>query len=109
MSDYPGYLNAYKTGALKKIADRLFLSLESCQICPRRCRVNRLDKETGFCKTALLPKVFSYMAHYGEEPSISGTRGSGTIFFSYCNLGCVYCQNYEFSQLGKAGIILLLN
>jgi putative pyruvate formate lyase activating enzyme len=101
MPDYPGYLNLYKSGALKKIADQLFLSLESCQICPRRCRVNRLDKKTGFCKTALDPKIFSFMAHYGEEPPISGSRGSGTIFFSYCNMGCVYCQNYEFSQLGK--------
>jgi putative pyruvate formate lyase activating enzyme len=101
MPDYPGYLNAYKSGELKKIADRLFLSLQSCQICPRRCQVNRLDKKKGFCKTASFPKIFSFMAHYGEEPPISGTGGSGTIFFSHCNMGCVYCQNYEFSQLGK--------
>jgi putative pyruvate formate lyase activating enzyme len=101
MSDYPGYLNAYKSGELKKITDRLFLSLESCQICPRRCRVNRLDNQKGFCKTGLLPGVFSFMAHHGEEPPISGNSGSGTIFFSHCNLGCVYCQNYEFSQLGQ--------
>ena len=101
MSDYPGYLNAYKSGELKKIADALFLSLESCQICPRRCKVNRLDNKKGFCKTASLPKIFSFMAHHGEEPPISGTCGSGTIFFSHCNMGCLYCQNYEFSQLGK--------
>lgn len=101
MPDYPGYLNAYKSGELKKIADRLFLSLQSCQICPRRCQVNRLDEKKGFCKTASFPKIFSFMAHHGEEPPISGVGGSGTIFFSHCNLGCVYCQNYEFSQLGK--------
>ena len=101
MPDYPRYLNAYKSGDLKKIADALYLSLESCQICPRRCRVNRLAEKKGFCKTAFLPKVFSFQAHHGEEPPISGTLGSGTIFFSYCNLGCVYCQNYEFSQLGQ--------
>ncbi|MCX5694762.1 MAG: radical SAM protein [Candidatus Omnitrophica bacterium] len=101
MADYPGYLNAYKSGQLKKMADSLFLSLELCQICPRRCKVNRLDGKLGFCKTASLPKIFSFMAHYGEEPPISGTRGSGTIFFSHCNMGCVYCQNYEFSQMGK--------
>jgi putative pyruvate formate lyase activating enzyme len=101
MSDYPGYLNAYKSGELKKIADALFLSLESCQVCPRRCKVNRLDNKTGFCKTGPLPRIFSFMAHHGEEPPVSGTRGSGTIFFSHCNMGCLYCQNYEFSQLGK--------
>ncbi|MFH0918125.1 MAG: radical SAM protein [Candidatus Omnitrophota bacterium] len=101
MPDYPGYLNVFKSQELKKIANALFSSLESCQICPRRCRVNRLNKKTGFCKTALLPKIFSFMPHYGEEPPISGTSGSGTIFFSHCNMGCVYCQNYEFSQLGK--------
>ena len=101
MPDYPGYLNAYKNGKLKKIADALYLSLSSCQICPRRCRVNRLDSKVGFCKTAALPKIFSFMPHHGEEPPISGAGGSGTIFFSHCNMGCVYCQNYEFSQLGK--------
>ncbi len=100
MPDYPGYLNAYKSGELKKIADALFLSLESCQACPRICKVNRLDNKKGFCKTALLPKIFSFMAHHGEEPPISGVGGSGTIFFSHCNMGCVYCQNYEFSQKG---------
>jgi putative pyruvate formate lyase activating enzyme len=99
MPDYPGYLNAYKSKELKKIADALFLSLESCQICPRRCQVNRLDNQKGFCKTTRLPKIFSFTAHHGEEPPISGVGGSGTIFFSHCNLGCVYCQNY--SQLGK--------
>jgi len=101
MPEYPGYLNAYKSGELKKITDALFLSLESCQICPRRCKVNRLDNKKGFCKTGLLPKIFSFMVHHGEEPPVSGTRGSGTIFFSHCNMGCIYCQNYEFSQLGK--------
>jgi putative pyruvate formate lyase activating enzyme len=101
MSDYPGYLNAYKSGELKKIAEALFLSLESCQICPRRCKINRLDGKKGFCKTAALPEIFSFMAHHGEEPPISGVGGSGTIFFSHCNMGCVYCQNYDFSQLGK--------
>jgi len=100
MSDYPSYLNAFKSGKLQQTAEELFLSLESCQICPRQCGINRLNKKTGFCKTGLLPKIFSFMAHRGEEPPISGSSGSGTIFFSHCNMGCVYCQNYEFSQLG---------
>jgi putative pyruvate formate lyase activating enzyme len=101
MPDYPGYLNFYKSGELKRIANALFLSLESCQICPRRCQINRLSGKKGFCQTAGLPEIFSFMVHHGEEPPISGTGGSGTIFFSHCNMGCVYCQNYEFSQLGK--------
>jgi len=101
MSDYPSYLKASKSGKLKTVADQLFRGLSSCDICPRGCKVNRLDAKIGFCKTARLPNVYSFMCHYGEEPPVSGTKGSGTIFFSHCNMGCVYCQNYEFSQLGK--------
>jgi len=86
---------------LEKITEQAYQMLESCEICPRRCKVNRLKNETGFCKTGLLPKVCSFMPHQGEEPPISGSKGSGTIFFSNCNMGCVYCQNYEFSQLGQ--------
>lgn len=101
MTDYPAYLKAAKSGKLKKVASALFDSLHSCAICPRLCLVNRLEHKMGFCKTGKLAKVYSFMAHHGEEPPISGEKGSGTIFFSHCNLGCVYCQNYEFSQLGK--------
>ena len=101
MTDYPAYLELAKSGKLKKIAQVLFDSLQSCTICPRLCAVNRLDNKIGFCKTKKLAKVYSFMAHHGEEPPISGSKGSGTIFFSHCNMGCVYCQNYEFSQLGK--------
>lgn len=90
-----------KLKTLSRVSEKAFRLLESCCICPRRCKVNRLKGELGFCKTGLLPRVCSYLAHHGEEPPISGTRGSGTIFFSYCNMGCVYCQNYEFSQLGQ--------
>ncbi|MFH0935989.1 MAG: radical SAM protein [Candidatus Omnitrophota bacterium] len=75
--------------------------LESCSICPRKCGVNRLKGERGFCKTGAKPQVYSFMAHHGEEPPISGKKGSGTIFFSNCNMSCVYCQNYEFSQQGR--------
>lgn len=100
MPDYPAYINLYKNGKLKKITEQLFASLESCQICPRRCKVNRLEGKGGFCKTAKLPKAYSFMPHHGEEPPVSGTKGSGTIFFSHCNMTCLYCQNYEFSQLG---------
>jgi len=97
----PVYLESFQSGALDKVIDKIFASLESCVLCPRKCKVNRLSGKKGFCRTGLKPKVYSYMAHHGEEPVISGSRGSGTIFFADCNMGCVYCQNYEFSQTGQ--------
>ncbi|MCX5703894.1 MAG: radical SAM protein, partial [Candidatus Omnitrophica bacterium] len=98
---YPSYLESYNNGRLNKVADAAFKLLESCSICPRKCKVNRLKGELGFCKTGPRPRVCSFMPHHGEEPPISGKQGSGTIFFSHCNMACVYCQNYEFSQLGQ--------
>ena len=79
-------------------ADSLEARLGSCDICPRGCGVNRLEGETGFCHSGRLPVVASVCAHQGEEPAISGSRGSGTIFFGNCNLRCVYCQNHQISQ-----------
>lgn len=98
---YPGYLAAHHNGNLERVIEKTFRLLEQCSLCPRRCQVNRMKDEQGFCKTGLKPKVCSFMPHHGEEPPISGSRGSGTIFFSCCNMACVYCQNYEFSQLGQ--------
>lgn len=95
------YLELYKSGKLSEVAEAAFKMLESCCICPRKCKVNRLKDKRGFCKTGLKPRVCSILPHHGEEPPISGEKGSGTIFFSYCNMACVYCQNYEFSQLGQ--------
>ncbi len=98
---YPAYLESYNNGALSRVVEKTFKMLESCCICPQKCKANRLIGQKGFCNTGLKPKVYSFMAHYGEEPPISGENGSGTIFFSFCNMACVYCQNYEFSQLGQ--------
>jgi putative pyruvate formate lyase activating enzyme len=98
---YPSYLEAYNNGKLEKLIEQTFKLLEYCEICSRRCKVNRLKGQLGFCKTGLKPKVCSFMPHHGEEPPISGERGSGTIFFSHCNMACAYCQNYEFSQKGE--------
>ncbi len=70
-----------------------------CNICPRMCNVDR-DQVVGYCKSGWDPIVNLAMPHYGEEPVISGKRGSGTIFFTYCNLRCVYCQNHKISQEG---------
>lgn len=98
---YPAYLESFNNGNLEKIIQKTFALLESCSICPRKCGVNRIKNQLGFCKTGLNAKVCSFMPHHGEEPPISGERGSGTIFFSHCNMACVYCQNYKFSQLGE--------
>lgn len=100
---YPSYLTAYDKGVLELRLQNAVGLLESCVICPRKCRVNRLRGELGFCKTGTNPRIYSYMAHHGEEPPISGVNGSGAIFFSGCNMGCVYCQNYEFSQTAEKG------
>jgi len=99
----PSYLEAYNNGTLDRVITQTQESLNSCAICPRKCRVNRLKDQKGFCKTGLKARVYSFMAHHGEEPPVSGERGSGTIFFSFCNMACVYCQNFEFSQQGGEG------
>jgi len=72
--------------------------LARCECCPRNCRVNRLDGKVGFCRVPALIKICHAGLHSGEEPPISSTRGSGTIFFAGCNLSCVFCQNYQISQ-----------
>jgi putative pyruvate formate lyase activating enzyme len=86
---------------LQKRIDAAWALLESCRACPRECGVNRLKNDKlGFCRSGLNAVVASASPHHGEEPPISGTRGSGTIFFANCNLRCVYCQNYPISQMG---------
>ena len=75
--------------------------LEKCEICPHKCKVNRIKGQIGRCKATDKIKIALYSVHKYEEPCISGEKGSGTIFFSNCNLNCIYCQNYEISQLGK--------
>ncbi|WP_348530845.1 radical SAM protein [Methanothrix sp.] len=84
---------------LQSRAEEAIRRLEHCDICPRRCGVNRAEGELGFCRTGRLAKVSSAGPHYGEEPPLVGYHGSGTIFFAGCNLACVFCQNYEISQL----------
>ncbi|MBI4974546.1 MAG: radical SAM protein [Candidatus Omnitrophica bacterium] len=91
--------NTSKLDIVRKTNRLLKDSLKSCAICPRRCGADRTNKKTGYCRAPLNPVVYSYSPHYGEEPPLSGTKGSGTIFFTHCNMKCVYCQNYYFSQL----------
>lgn len=98
MKKYPSYLNLSNTELNSRI-QRLFELLKMCKICPRKCQVNRLKNEKGFCQLGYLPKVSAYHPHFGEEKPLVGFSGSGTIFLTSCNLACVYCQNYEISQL----------
>jgi len=94
----PEYIELYRSGELKRRAEALEARLGSCDICPRECGVNRLEGERGFCHSARLPVVSAVCSHHGEEPAISGTKGSGAIFFGNCNMRCAYCQNYQISQ-----------
>ncbi len=98
---YPAYLNLLESGELDQRIEALYQILESCRLCPRECGVNRLKDQRGFCRSGALPIVSSYGPHFGEESPLVGLGGSGTIFFTWCNLGCIYCQNYEISHLGE--------
>ncbi len=97
----PSYLNALKTGTLEKRVQQSLRMLKQCTLCPRRCGVDRTADETGTCQTGRLAVVASYNAHFGEEAPLVGRNGSGTIFFSHCNLLCNFCQNYDISHGGE--------
>ena len=83
---------------LEKRASEALSRLALCHLCPRCCGVDRLSDQRGFCQTGRLASVASYTPHFGEETCLVGRAGSGTIFFSGCNLSCVFCQNYDISQ-----------
>ena len=97
----PSYIKLYETGELQKRIDALNVILEDCHLCPRNCRVNRIQGEKGVCRVGALPMVSSFHAHFGEEKPLVGYYGSGTIFLTYCNLKCLFCQNYDISHLGE--------
>lgn len=97
----PIYRTLYETGKLEVIKDELIAKLESCELCPRKCCLNRKKEKLGFCKTGRYARVSSVFLHHGEERELVGRGGSGTIFFSWCNLGCNYCQNYTLSHFGE--------
>ncbi len=98
----PAYLNL-GPGELKERAERAIATLADCRACPRDCAVNRLEDKWAACKTGRYAAVSSYFPHFGEEDCLRGWKGSGTIFFSHCNLRCVFCQNYDISQAIKPG------
>jgi len=94
------YLELYHNGKLAERVEAARALLKNCQVCPRHCGINRLADETGKCHTGKLAVVSSYGPHFGEEAPLVGKYGSGTIFFTNCNLKCLFCQNYSISQLG---------
>jgi len=96
----PSYLRLHRSGELARLAKEAWASLDNCTLCPRACGVNRLKGEHGVCRVAADPVVASWNVHLWEEPPISGTRGSGTIFFAGCTGRCRFCQNYPISQFG---------
>ncbi len=101
----PAYLSLEKKGRFKSRVEESYAILEECHLCPRECGVNRLEGEKGFCQAPLKPMVFSANPHFGEEISLVGQHGSGTIFFSNCNLRCVFCQNWPIAIEGKGKVI----
>jgi putative pyruvate formate lyase activating enzyme len=96
-----GYLTLHKHGKLAERIAEAQERLSPCRVCPRRCKVDRLSDEKGICQTGAKAVVSSYAPHFGEESPLVGSGGSGTIFFTHCNLLCLFCQNYEISHLGQ--------
>lgn len=96
---HPAYLKLLESGELKRRVQEAYRRLEACDICARECGINR-RQTTGACRTGERAVVCSCHPHFGEEAPLVGRRGSGTIFFSWCNLQCQYCQNYDISQQG---------
>jgi len=94
----PAYRALLGSGELARRVEQALAGLEVCQVCPRLCGINRLEDEVGVCRTGRYARISSYFPHPGEENPLRGWRGSGTIFFVWCNLRCVFCQNFEISQ-----------
>jgi len=96
----PSYIKLYKNGLLGERIKKAWDILHECRLCPRECGVDRTAGETGICKTGVKACISSFNPHFGEEDPLVGSRGSGTIFFTHCNLLCLFCQNYEISHQG---------
>ncbi len=97
---WPAYLDTHASGELARRVEEAVEVLRSCTVCPRDCAVNRLEGEAKVCRVGRRAKVASFFPHFGEEDCLRGHAGSGTIFFSWCNLKCVFCQNWDTSNEG---------
>jgi putative pyruvate formate lyase activating enzyme len=95
------YISLFEKGELQQRIQCLEEFLKECWLCPRECKVNRLNGEVGYCGAGAEPMISSAFPHFGEEPPLVGYHGSGTIFFANCNLRCIFCQNYDISHLGN--------
>jgi putative pyruvate formate lyase activating enzyme len=98
---YPAYGKLEKEGKLAERIEKAYSIFEECQLCPRECGANRLNGERGFCRAPHKVMVYVAQPHFGEEISLTGNNGSGTIFFSNCNLRCVFCQNWTIALKGE--------
>ncbi len=102
------FIPAYRKLSSAELWDRVRVAegiLKKCTLCPRNCKVDRTSGNIGFCRTGDKPFVASWGPHFGEESPLVGRFGSGTIFFSFCNLGCIFCQNWTISHLGEGNEI----
>jgi putative pyruvate formate lyase activating enzyme len=102
----PSYITLHEKGELRQRIKLLKEFLKECRLCPRECRVNRLNGEVGVCQAGSDLMVSSAFPHFGEEPPLVGYHGSGTIFLTHCNLRCLFCQNYDISHLGSGERII---
>lgn len=105
----PSYIEKLNANELAERSEKLNSILTSCRLCPHKCHVNRTRGEEGFCGATDNVYISSVSPHFGEELPLVGTSGSGTIFFTNCNLSCVYCQNYSISHLGEGNKISIPN
>jgi putative pyruvate formate lyase activating enzyme len=94
----PAYLSLLQSGELRQRVGQAYVHLDACDLCPWECRAKRNAGKMGLCRSGLRARLASYGPHLGEERPLRGWNGSGTIFFSRCNLRCQYCQNHEISQ-----------
>jgi putative pyruvate formate lyase activating enzyme len=99
------YRISYEKGDFPARIAEAEAALKTCSLCPRKCGIDRTSGEKGFCRAGWLPEISSYSPHFGEERPLVGRHGSGTIFMTHCNLGCLFCQNYRISRLGQGQTI----
>ena len=101
----PSYIQTYRNGELAEKIRQAYDILVNCTLCPRQCHVDRLSGETGVCRTGRYMKVSAAHPHFGEESPLVGQNGSGTIFVTYCNLMCCFCQNFDISHEGWGQLV----
>ena len=105
MKYLPGYIRLHEEGVLEQRVSEAIAGLGSCRVCPWNCEIDRLADKWKICRTGRYARGSSHFPHFGEEDCLRGTRGSGTIFFAWCNLRCVFCQNFDISQQEAGSVI----